>query len=402
MSDITLVTFLSFLLLAPLILLNLVFVSEILAGLRGAGSRAVPHSALPVAIVVPAHNEAAVLQRTLALLKQAAGSDFRIVVIADNCSDETAAIARRAKVEVIERHDEARRGKGYALAFARDALSSSAPAAVIVLDADCHSDHASLRALAGACLATERPCQAVNLIEPDPSSAPMVQISTFAFMLKNLVRQRGLQRLTGGVHLTGTGMCLPWHLFERADLATSSIVEDVRLGLELAEAGARPQLVEQAVVWSAPADAAGTLTQRERWEGGLMTMAGKAAPQALLRGLRRFDGASVVSGLDLMVPPLAMLALINAAALIVVMIVAAIGWIGWAPAITLAIVGCGVALAILLAWWGEGRRFLQPQALLKLPLYALWKVPMYLSLAKRGAPSEWLRTGRPPRTGGEG
>ena len=47
----------------------------------------------------------------------------------------------------------------------------------------------------------------------------MVQLSSFAFLVKNLVRQRGLQRIAGKVHLTGTGMALPWRLFDQADLA---------------------------------------------------------------------------------------------------------------------------------------------------------------------------------------
>jgi cellulose synthase/poly-beta-1,6-N-acetylglucosamine synthase-like glycosyltransferase len=392
------VTFLCYALLAPLILLDLVLVGEALAGLRRAPLRIAAPTALPVAIIIPAHNEAAGLGRTLDRLSKAGGDNFSILVVADNCSDETAAIARKYKVRVIERDDPERRGKGYALAFARDALRSTPPAAVIVLDADCHSDRASLSALAQTCLTTHKPCQAVNLLEPQTSAAPMVQISTFAFMLKNLVRQRGLQRLTGGVHLTGTGMCVPWPLFDQADLATSSIVEDVRLGLEMARMGKRPQLVEQSVVWSAAADSAETLTQRQRWEGGLLAMAGKTAPQALLRGLRTFDPATVFSGLDLLVPPLAMLALLNASGLMVAIPIAAIGWSSWGPVIAMTVAGAAVAFAILVAWWREGRGFLRPATLLKLPLYALWKVPMYLSLVRRGAPSEWRRTGRPPRT----
>jgi len=389
-------------LFAPLLLINLIFFLETVAGLKRHSKRLASPSVISVVIIIPAHDEAAVIGRTLDRLKTVIASNFTLLVVADNSEDETAAIARRLSVRVIERHDLEHRGKGHALAFARDWLLSDPPAAVIVLDADCHSDGYSLNALAEACQRTNKPCQAINLLEPCPSAVPMVQISTFAFLLKNLVRQRGLQRLTGGVHLTGTGMCLPWQHFERADLATSSIVEDVRLGLELAKSGAQPQLVEEAMVWSAPSDAAGTLTQRRRWEGGLLTMAQTTAPQAILRGLKTFDLSALLSGLDLLVPPLAMLAFFNATALIVAAILAAFGWSGWAPSMMLALVGSASALAILAAWWREGRQFLTSRTLLRLPFYVLWKVPMYFNLARRGAPSEWLRTGRPTKTDQEG
>ena len=82
-----------------------------------------------------------------------------------------------------------------------------------------------------------------------------MQVSNFAFMIRNLVRQRGLQRLAGRVHLTGTGMAFPWTLFADADLGGGSIVEDLNLGMSLAANGHPPILVEGATVWSPAASA---------------------------------------------------------------------------------------------------------------------------------------------------
>jgi hypothetical protein len=50
--------------------------------------------------------------------------------------------------------------------------------------------------------------------------------------------------------------------------------------------------------------------------------------------------------------------------------------------------------AVLIAWAREGRRFVSLPVLARVPLYVLWKVPLYLGLARRGTPKEWLRTGR--------
>src|SRR5213075_1226408 len=114
--------------------------------------------------------------------------------------------------------------------FARQHLEREPPDLVIIIDADCVTDGQSLCALIQACVATGRPCQATNLQRPDATSSPSVQLSTFAFFIKNVIRQRALQRLAGRAHLLGTGMALPWSIFERSDLATSSIVEDLKLG----------------------------------------------------------------------------------------------------------------------------------------------------------------------------
>jgi hypothetical protein len=126
-----------------------------------------------------------------------------------------------------------------------------------------------------------RPAQAVNLLAPDLAASPLVQLSTFAFMIKNLIRQRGLQRLAGRAHLTGTGMALPWNLFASANLGGSNIVEDLALGLELADRATAPKLVSRATVWSPAASESGTLVQRSRWEGGYLATALKTAPAAL-------------------------------------------------------------------------------------------------------------------------
>lgn len=386
--------FVILLLLAPLLVINLFFVAEVALGLPRGGRKQWAKPSGRTVIILPAHDEEAVIGRTLGALTAAARTDFDVLVVADNCSDRTAAIARGQNVQVAERMDPERRGKGFALAFARDWLRADPPAAVIVLDSDCRTDRESLLALAGSCQQLGVPAQAINLLEPSRTAGPLVQVSSFAFLIKNLVRQRGLQRLAGGVHLTGTGMCLPWPLFDSADLATASIVEDIRLGIELAALGKHPRLVSECVVWSPHAAQAQTLGQRSRWEGGFLSLARVAAPDLLKRGLAKGSLPTIFAGLDLLVPPLALLAMVNAAVLLILVVLAVIGAISWLPVSVLGAVGLLVAAAILLAWWREGRDFLSTAALIRLPLYPLWKIPMYLKLARTGAPKNWQRTER--------
>ena len=380
-------------LLAPFAALTTFFVVEVIAGLRrGRTHRAERENAAAV-IVIPGHDESAVIGETVRALLSDLPQRVRVLVVADNCEDDTAEVARNAGAEVIERTDPNQRGKGFALAFASDHLQSAAPDVFAVLDADCRMDCQSIAALVDAA-ASGCPAQAINLLRPDRGQSPLVQISTFAFMLKNLVRQRGLQRLAGRVHLTGTGMAMPFSMFRASRRVRSSIVEDLALGLELADLGHPPALVHEASVWSSPSTEKGTLTQRRRWEGGFIATALRQGPKEVLRGLLRGDLRGVLAGLDLMVPPLALFALLNATAIAVAVVVTVRLNLAWWPVVTQSGLLVLALAAILIAWLREGRDYVSPGVLVRLPLYVLWKLPMYLGLARRGAPSEWLRTGR--------
>ena len=234
----------------------------------------------------------------------------------------------------------------------------------------------------------------MNLLRPDRSAPPLVQLSNFAFVLKNLVRQRGLQKLAGRVHLTGTGMAMPFGLFHVSGDTRSSIVEDLALGLDLADAGHPPMLVSNAFVWSGSASEEGTLVQRRRWEGGFLSTALRQGPKEAWHGLARGKPRAVLAGLDLMIPPLALFAFLNVAALVVAgVLVLAIGG-SWWPVIAQLVLLTLAMFAVLAAWAREGREFISLGVLARLPLYVLWKLPMYLGLARRGTPKEWLRTGR--------
>lgn len=382
------------LLLAPFALLTAFFAVEIFAGLRPSREGPSAPTGASAVIVVPAHDEAEIIGTTLRSLKVALDERMSILVIADNCADSTSEAAREAGVEVVERIDPEHRGKGFALAFAADHLRANAPDVFVVLDADCSTDAKSLRALVDSVALTGRPGQAVNLLRPDRSASPLVQLSTFGFMLKNLIRQRGLWRLAGRVHLTGTGMAMPFPLFQASRQTRSSIVEDLQLGLDMADSGHPPALVSDAFVWSGGSTEQGTLTQRRRWEGGYLATGLRSGPREALHGLASGTLRAVFSGMDLMLPPLALFAALNIAALLIAGTITLTFGASWWPVILQAALLALALAAVLIAWAREGRDFISFGVLARLPLYVLWKLPMYLGLARRGAPAEWLRTGR--------
>lgn len=372
------------------------FTLEVTVGLMGAGRAAQPAGGQRVAVLIPAHDEAAGIGATLDALRAVAPANTRVLVVADNCSDDTAAVARAHGAEVAERCDATARGKGYALAFGRDRLAEGPPLdAVIVLDADCRLAPGSVEALAAACTdGSGRPAQSINLIAPDPDASPMTQISGFAMLVKNLYRSRGMQRMGGAALLTGTGMAFPWPVFATASLASGSLVEDLGLGIALTRAGHAPRLIEAAGVSSAPPPDSVALVQRTRWEHGFLETVRRSALPLLGSGLRRGALAEVLLALHLSVPPLALLLIATSGVLFATGLLHLAG-ASAGPVATVAVALGTTLMVTLIAWLHGGRPWLRPGALLRAPLYVLWKLPIYLGFLRRRE-TEWRRT---PRAG---
>lgn len=120
-------------LLPVLLLLVQVLMACLPARAQPLGNNARPQ----VAVLVPAHDEASLIGATLASIAPQLRPGDRLLVVADNCTDDTAQLAREAGAEVVERRDARLRGKGYALDFGVRHLASQPPEVVIVVDADC-------------------------------------------------------------------------------------------------------------------------------------------------------------------------------------------------------------------------------------------------------------------------
>ena len=370
-----------------------------LAALRnsGAGSSAPDRRAVSparVAVLVPAHNESIHVLPTIECLKSQLGPGDRLCVIADNCIDDTAALARKAGAQVIERSNSELRGKGYALAFGVDYLRADPPDVVLVVDADCVLSDGAVARIAQHCRATGKPVQMLNLMSAPADAGLKLRVLEFAMLMKNLVRPLGSFRLGGACHLMGTGMALPWSLMSTAKLATGHITEDMKLGVDLALAGYAPQFLPQVRVSSAfPLDTGVAKVQKARWEHGHLATLTEELPALALAALKSGRPALIVMTMDLMIPPVALYFLLLAIASMLCLVATWV-WPVWHLAASMvALAAASFTLAIGLAWFHFGRHLLSPRELLSTPLYALWKVPVYLAyfLKKRSA---WVRTRR--------
>jgi cellulose synthase/poly-beta-1,6-N-acetylglucosamine synthase-like glycosyltransferase len=374
-----------------------VFALQIVAHALGRGRRSGPAVDAPaerpsLAILVPAHNEEGGIEAALrGALRQLSPRD-RLLVVADNCSDATAAVARAAGAEVVERFSDLR-GKGFALAHGVEHLRADPPSAVVILDADCDLAPGALDALSEALHTHGRPVQALYLMLAPDDAGLARRLAQFAWRVRNWARPGGWRRLGMPCQLMGTGMAFTWDMLRDAPLANASIVEDMKLGIDLAVGGRAPVFCEQALVTSRfPETSAATSTQRTRWEHGHLEMILREVP-ALLRGaLARRDGLLLGMALDLAVPPLALLV----GLLGLDVLLALIGWaIGGSGAMALAASGLLAifVLAVLLAWSTCGRDIVRLSELLAVPWYVLAKVPLYLRFIFRRQ-RDWVRTDR--------
>ena len=370
---------------------------ESLAASWGTGRQQDSHDFLPestsLAVLMPAHDEEVGISQTLcALLPQLRHHD-RVLVVADNCTDRTAEVAREMGATVIERHDSEKRGKGYALDFGLRYLESNPPDIVVVVDADCVVQPGGIYTLAAQAISQQAPVQALYLMEALPQSSVKDSISAFAFRVKNLVRPLGLKNLKQPCMLMGTGMAFPWTTVTGVSFANGHIAEDMKLGLDLAIAGFAPRYCPQVMVTSRlPTEESAAQTQRKRWEHGHLQLILEYLPRLIYQGIRqrRFD--LFVLAADLSIPPLSLelvlWAMLTAASVIFAFLTGNIG-----PLVLSVISGMSIVMAVVLAWYSHGRRVLSLKDLLHIPFYLLWKLPLYTQFVTKPE-TQWIRTAR--------
>lgn len=354
----------------------------------------VPPSEVSIAVMIPAHNEGTNLSPTLTNVRRQMGDGNRLLVIADNCSDDTAHVAFTHGAEVIERHDSNRHGKGYALDFGLRHLKSDPPKIVIMIDADCQLAENAISKLVNACAATRRPVQALYLMTAPPDSRSNHRVAEFAWRVKNQLRPLGLAALHLPCQLTGTGMAFPWEALREVNLASGSIVEDIKLGLDLAAKGYAAVFCPSALVTSEFASSnKAARTQRERWEGGHIDMIVKVAPTLFVKAIAQGNWKLFALTLDLAVPPLSLLVLLVFGICVITGLWASFG-MSFAPSAISA--GCLVlfGLATFIAWCKCGRDLVPFGAVVTIPRYVASKIDFYRAKLFKKTVSEWIKTER--------
>jgi cellulose synthase/poly-beta-1,6-N-acetylglucosamine synthase-like glycosyltransferase len=345
------------------------------------------------AVVMPAHNEEAIIARTVGSIAAQLPPNGRLLVVADNCTDNTAQIALQAGAEVTLRRDTNRIGKGYALDHGVRILSANPPQVIIFVDADCEVNQGSIAILAKHCASTGRPAQARYSMLLPPSASSADKVSQLAWVIKTFVRPLGSTRLGLPCQLMGSGMALPFETACQLNFATGHLAEDQKFGAELALIGKPPHFCPQAGVLSyLPQGESGKRQQRTRWEHGHLAIIGEFFLPLTRHAISRRSLRLLAFALDLCIPPLSLLVL-----LLALTEVTALFWF-MATGLVSPLVVSSAALACLAAsigaaWWRFGQGAVSLRELTAVPAYCLLKIPSFVRFFVHRQ-IDWIRTER--------
>ena len=345
-------------------------------------------------ILMPAHNEAEIIDTTLSQLVKHVNQPSSIIVVADNCSDATAEIAKKQGVTVLERTNTELRGKGYALDYGIAYLKEqNHPDVLIILDADCEIDADSLNNLATQCSLSQSPNQAVYLMRNKAKDSLKQRVAGFAWLVKNKIRPIAVNKLGFPITLTGTGMAFPWQVISSVNMANGNIVEDMQLGIDCALMNSAPVLCEEALVYSDfPEQVEAEKTQRTRWEHGHLMTITQQAPKLIKESLIKKDWRLLGLALDIGVPPLSMLIMFSLIGLLL-LATYSLFFQSYTAFFILLISFLFFAPTLILIWWCFGRDYLTVQELAGIPAYILSKLEVYKSFLFNRQKT-WVRTER--------
>ena len=221
----------------------------------------------PFRVVIPAYNEEGVIARPVKdLLSQLRPGD-ELWVLADRCTDATAAVAQEAGAQVIER-SEGPDGKGAALRWFLEQRPLSSERALVVLDAD-NQAPADLLSRFGEELGLGHQVLQAYLDVSNPDQSTIATASALSYWASNRMVQLARTNLRWPADLGGTGMCLTARALQESGGFGTSLVEDQELGVRCFLAGFPVRWLHDLRVGDEkPVTADVAVSQRARWQSG--------------------------------------------------------------------------------------------------------------------------------------
>lgn len=360
------------------------------------------HSLRRFAIIVPAYNEENGIARTVENLLNVNYSKhlFDVIVVADNCTDQTARISAKKGALVWQRDNPHKRGKGYALRWAFDKIISENDIydydSVVVVDADTIVSSNMLCVLNKYMEGGSEVIQGYLSVNPD-SNVWTTEIIRIGFTLYNYVRPLGRRALGFSAGLRGNGMCFSIDILKELPWNAYSLTEDLEYGLKLllndTEVVFAPELIGYSNV---PEDSKNAESQRERWEIGRYPILREYFGKLIKLGFKKKSLKLFDAFIDLVTPPVVNM-------LMFVVLMAGLSflfwWSGYAETLLymwlwLGLFFMALTHAIVGLYAAGSDRTVYKSLLFHVPKYALWKLYLYGKIFMKGRSTEWIRTAR--------
>jgi cellulose synthase/poly-beta-1,6-N-acetylglucosamine synthase-like glycosyltransferase len=348
------------------------------------------------AVAIPAHNEEAVLGETIKSLKRQnyPAHLFDIYVVADHCQDGTAEVARAHGAIGYERNEGPKGRKAYALQWLLERVLNCGQDydALVIFDADSQVHPGFLQAMNEA-LSSKRPVLQGKHVIADPGGSRFGGLAGVDMRLSNLLRNQARQNLGLSCRLMGDAMCFATQVIRQHGWPAHSLGEDREYGLYLLTQGVRTGYVPEAISFGQAAPGWREASkQRLRWYGGVLHIQKKYALRLLKQGLIRRDWPALDQSVELLLPPLSILAMLSMSLALLQCI-----WPSPQPLFPPA-----ASISIAVAWivfpflglWADGAPASAYRALLYSPVYLLWRLWIGFQAAIRREGIQWVRTQR--------
>ncbi len=378
-------------LLGPMLYLSLLSIAALAQRPRHSAGQATPSTRF--AVLVPAHNEEAVLGAMLASLRRLdyPPTLMDVQVVADNCTDTTAAIAREAGDSVYERHDEHEIGKGYALRWLLGQVQATARTydAYVVMDADTEVSPNFLQVMDAQLQAGQSIIQSQYRVQNGQESWTS-GLRSVAFALFNHLRPLGRTAMGWSSGLKGTGMCFKASVVQEFGWDSFSLTEDVEYHVRLVSAGLRVAYAPEAIIWSAmPTSLKQSQSQQMRWERGRLELVRRHVPRLLWGTLRTKNMALFDAAMEILVPPLSVVVGLVFCCCVGAFLLHSTLGIRLGAALLF-----GLLLYILIGLRLARLPLAAYRSLLFAPAYIAWKLWVYVVALIPAGDRRWVRTSR--------
>jgi cellulose synthase/poly-beta-1,6-N-acetylglucosamine synthase-like glycosyltransferase len=355
------------------------------------------------AVLVPAHDEERLIAATLSHLTALdyPTDRYEIHLVADNCTDRTAAIGRDTGVHVHERSSSEDPGKGPALRWLLSELAASGSqhTAVLVVDADTLVDRRALRVFDAYLSGGSRAVQGFYGVRDAESGGANVALRAVALSLRHYVRPLGRTTIGASSGLYGNGMAFDAALVDSRTWS-NHLTEDIEFQMELLLDDIPVAFAPDAIVQAEmPVTLADARSQHERWERGRIELARRYVPRLVRRASEpaaRNRIALIDGAVDHIVPPLSVLVMAAIASTALSCVdaivrpsrrrVRRVGRALLPPAVIAAHVMTGLVMI--------GAPPALYKSLLGAPRLIWWKVRLWLGMHRPAGDVRWTRTTR--------
>jgi cellulose synthase/poly-beta-1,6-N-acetylglucosamine synthase-like glycosyltransferase len=350
-------------------------------------------------VLIPAHDEAELIGRCVASLKaqRYPAERVEVVVIADNCEDQTAMAAQAAGATVMLRNEPAAPGKGRALRWALDRLllGGPSPDAIVMVDADSVADPDLLMGLERELVAGHPVVQAACVVRPE-SETPRERLEFVAVQLRLDVRYAGRAVLGMPAFLSGNGMLFARRILESHPWDAFTSVEDGEYSIRLRLAGIKIAYARGARLY-APSTASerGATSQGLRWEGGRIALMRSWLIPLASAMVHRRDWSLLDTVIDLAVPPLGLLSVAAFGGAAIVTLLALAGVVPAWVVLPWAFSAIAIPAYVLLGLASSRASASTYLALLCGPKFMVRKLRIYARLLRGFDAHQWVRTERP-------